>query len=300
MNKEKSTFKQIPPFLCVGFFCHDVHKSGYILGGTAAYSSLIASKLIGQPVSVLTSVGADFLFHEKFETAGILVCNKLAKKTTIFNNVYQDDHRTQYIYERSDTLTAEDVPIAWRKAPVVKICLIANEVDKTLMNSFPDTLIGATIQGWLRKWDHTGKISPKEMDYQLLDKVDIVLMSEVDILGMEHILPKLVEAVEIVVMTKGAAGAVVYYQQETFHFPAFPVKEVDPTGAGDVFAVSFLVKYLETKSITLATTYAHAAASYVIEGFGVKLPNLETIEKRWMAYQDLFPELFPPKSSAIM
>ena len=192
------------------------------------------------------------------------------------------------------------MPIAWRKAPVVKICLIANEVDKTLMNSFPDTLIGATIQGWLRKWDHTGKISPKEMDYQLLDKVDIVLMSEVDILGMEHILPKLVEAVEIVVMTKGAAGAVVYYQQETFYFPAFPVKEVDPTGAGDVFAVSFLVKYLETKSITLATTYAHAAASYVIEGFGVKLPNLETIEKRWMAYQDLFPELFPPKSSAIM
>ncbi len=292
MKIEKSNYQSIPPFLCIGFFCHDVHESSYILGGTAAYSSLIASKLIGQPVSVLTSVGEDFLFQERFDSIGINVCNKPAKKTTIFNNVYLNGDRTQYIYERAETLTAEDLPLAWQKAPVVKICLIADEVDKSLMNSFPDALIAATIQGWLRKWDEKGKISPKEMDYALLEKVDIVLMSEVDILGMEHILPKLIEAVEIVVMTKGEAGAVVFYQQASFSFPAFPVEEVDPTGAGDVFGVSFLVKYLETKSITLATTYAHAAASYVIEGVGVKLPDSEKIDERWKAYQDLFPELF--------
>lgn len=292
MNKEQATFKATPNFLCIGFFCHDVHEEDYILGGTAAYSSLIASKLMKEPISVLTSVGEDFLFQERFKIAGIHICNKPAKKTTIFNNVYDQGHRTQYIYERSETLTAADLPIAWRNAPVVKICLIADEVDKSLMNSFPNALIGATIQGWLRKWDEKGKISPKEMDWALLEPVDIVLMSQEDIAGMEYVLPKIIDAVEIVVMTKGEEGAMVYSQNKTFHFPAFPVVEVDPTGAGDVFAVSFLVKYVETKSITLATTYAHAAAAFVIEEVGVQLPNLERITERWVAYKKLFPHFF--------
>ena len=285
MSREKVNWEVTPNFLCVGFFCHDVQETTYILGGTAAYASLIARKLMGTSVAVLTSVGEDFLFYEKFERAGITICNKRAEKTTVFNNVYQDGHRTQYIYERAETLTAADLPTAWRETPIVKMCLIADEVDATLMNSFPNALIAATIQGWLRKWDDSGKIAAKEMDWTLLEKVDIVLMSEVDIAGMEYVLPKIIESVAIVVVTKGAAGAVVYHQNETLFFPVFPVEEVDPTGAGDVFAVSFLVKYATTKSITQAATFAHVAASFVVEGVGVQLPDLEAINKRWKAYQ---------------
>jgi len=52
---------QTPDFLCIGFFCHDFHEDGYILGGTASYASLVASKL-GKKTAVLTSVGKDLSF----------------------------------------------------------------------------------------------------------------------------------------------------------------------------------------------------------------------------------------------
>ena len=69
------------------------------------------------------------------------------------------------------------------------------------------------------------------------------------------------------------------------------MQEVEPTGAGDVFAASFLVQYAESRNIYLATSFAHAAASFVVEKVGVLLPSLEAVKERWKQYQVLFPEL---------
>ena len=287
MNFEKHTLT--PDLLFVGFFCHDQYNGELILGGTASYSSLVASKLTDKQISVLTSVGDDFLFMDQFEKAIIEVCNKPADETTVFSNIYKNGHRRQYIHARSETLSEADIPNAWKTTPIVKICLIADEVDQSLMNAFPNSLIAATIQGWLRQWDENGKITPKEMDLTLLNQVDIVLMGDADINGMEHLLPQIKDKVEIVVMTKGAEGALVFYQGKELFFPSFPTEEVDPTGAGDVFAVSFLLKYAETKSIPLAISYAHVVASFVVEKLGVHVPEPLKIDKRWEAYQELFP-----------
>jgi sugar/nucleoside kinase (ribokinase family) len=160
------------------------------------------------------------------------------------------------------------------------------------MDAFPNALIAATIQGWLRQWDDKGKISPKEMNWDVLKKVDIVLMSEADVLGMETVLDKIIELVDLVLVTRGDKGASVYYQKEEFIVPVYPVEEIDPTGAGDIFAVSFLAKYRATKDIILATTFAHVVASFVVEGVGVHLPTKAAIAERWAAYKDLFPQFF--------
>jgi sugar/nucleoside kinase (ribokinase family) len=50
--------------------------------------------------------------------------------------------------------------------------------------------------------------------------------------------------------------------------PALPRAEVDPTGAGDVFAAAFLVRYHETGDALEAAAFAACAASCVVEGIG--------------------------------
>lgn len=272
-----------PELLCIGFACYDQHNGKNILGGTASYSSIMASYL-GMKTALLTSVGNDFEFFDIFEKYGIEICNIQSERTTVFENIYENNTRIQYIYDRAKTLFPKDVPANWKNAPIVKFCLIADEADYSLLIQFPHALVVATIQGWLRKWDKNGKVSPKEIDWNILKNVDIVFMSEDDILGFESALPKMKELGNILVMTKGEKGVVIFHHGKEFEFPAFPTSAVDPTGAGDIFAASFLVKYYQTKNIEQAAAFANSTASLIVENFGIKIPTLEQIEKRFKNY----------------
>lgn len=273
----------LPDLLCIGFLCHDLHEGKNILGGTASYSSIMASHL-GMQTALLTSVGKDFEFFAIFDQYEINICNRLAAKTTVFENIYRKGKRTQYIYDHATTLSPEDLPKEWFEIPIVKFCLIADEVNPDFLKRFPQALVGATIQGWLRQWDEEGRVRPKAMDWELLRHVDIVFLSEDDIAGFEEVIPKIADLVQIMVMTNGKEGAIVFHQGKKQHFPAFPTKEVDPTGAGDIFAAAFLVKYYQSKRILHAIAYAHAAASFIVEDYGIHLPEVSAIEQRHQQY----------------
>ena len=273
-----------PEYLCIGHCCHDQLGDRVVLGGTASYSSLVARQL-GLHTGILTSVGDDFEFAQVFEKQGIQVWNKAAPKTTLFENIYLNGTRIQYLHERANTLFADDIPAGCLSARIVLFCPIAGEVDFSVMQQFPHALKGATIQGWLRQWDERGRISPKAMDWSQLAAADVVIMSDADIQGFESAIPAIAAAVEVLVMTQGAGGAQVFYQNRQFHFPSYPVKEVDATGAGDVFATAFLIKYAETRDIAQAAGFANCAASFVVEGVGIgNLASLEKIQERYEKY----------------
>jgi 1D-myo-inositol 3-kinase len=279
----------LPEYLTIGHTCHDVKGNGFILGGTASYSSLAAAQL-GKQTAVLTSVGDDFLFKSVFQKAGIYFLNKKADATTVFNNIYENNQRTQYVHAVAQRLTADDIPKAWLEVPIVQCSPIADEVDFAILDAFsPQTLVGATIQGWLRQWNAKGKIKPKPMAWQTLSKADVVILSDADIEGYEEALPILQSAVKIIVMTHGRFGARIFTEGGTFTLPAYPVSEVDATGAGDVFAAAFLCRYAATKNWALSTGYAHTVASFVVEGVGVEgLKDLGRVEERFEDYQKRF------------
>ena len=281
--------KTKPHYLCIGHVCHDLHKGKNILGGTASYASIAANKL-GVKSAILTSVGSDFEFKNTFKKNDIEVCYKMAEKTTVFENIYdKQGKRTQYLHARAAILNPDDVPLGWLDTPIVQFCMIADEVDFALLKHFPNALIGATIQGWLRQWDDSGKITPKAMDWAQLAAADVVIMSDADIAGFETAIPIIASYVKVLVMTQGAHGATVFHENQQFHFPSYPIKEVDATGAGDVFAAAFLIQYAKTKDIALATAFAHAAASFVVEGVGIKkLTAIDTLYARFDKYQALF------------
>lgn len=264
-------------YLCIGHSCHDKVGDRYILGGTASYSSIVAKQL-GVNVGVLTSVGDDFEFFNTFKEKDIPLVYKKADKTTVFENIYQGTQRIQYIHARAEVLQPQDVPQEWRDTPIVQFGSIAAEMDFSLFKAFPKALKGVTIQGWLRQWDSKGLISPKAMDWSQLQAVDVVIMSDADIQGFESAIPEIISYSKVLVMTEGANGAKVFSEGKVLHFPAYPILEVDSTGAGDVFTAAFLIKYAETHDLALATAFAHSAASFVVEGVGIN--NLTTIQER--------------------
>ena len=274
-------------YLCIGHCCHDRNGDKNILGGTASYAGLVAQQL-GLRTGILTSVGEDFEFADVFGQHDIRLWNKVAARTTVFENIYVGGARIQFLHERAKTLYAQDIPAECLSVPIVLFCPIAGEVDFSVMRQFPQALKGATIQGWLRQWDERGKVSPKSMDWAQLAAADVVIMSDADIQGFESAIPSIAAAATVLVMTQGAGGAQVFFQNREYHFPAFPVTEVDATGAGDVFATAFLIKYAETRDIDLAAGFAHCAASFVVEGVGIRnLASLEKIEERLEQYQAL-------------
>lgn len=275
-------------YLCIGHLCHDRYPGGNLLGGSASYIGLVASRLGRQP-AILTSTGPDFEFFPVFTQNDIPVFYKPAAETTVFENIYHNGARTQYLHARAETIYPEDVPLAWRRAPIIHCCPIAAEVDFALLRAFPGALVGATIQGWLRQWDGKGLVSPKAMNWSQLAGAGVVILSDADIAGFEAALPEIAEVVNVLVMTQGASGAAVFQGGRQHHFPSFPVKEVDATGAGDVFAAAFLIRYYETRDIGLAAAFAHCAASFVVEGVGVRnLPGPDLLQERLEKYQARF------------
>ena len=278
----------IPQLLCIGHMCHDRIDGGYRLGGTASYSSLMSAHL-GVSTVLVTSVGGDFKYWNQIAEYPVISHNVEARQTTEFENVYTDLGRTQYMHQRASTISSADIPTKWLPIPTVLLCLIADEIDSSVVPLFTDALVAASIQGWMRQRDHiSGKISPKELDLSLLHGIDMVFLSKDDIGGDLDILKSLCEAVDTVVMTDGANPVQIYRGKSLIEMPVYPIQEVDPTGAGDIFAASFVIHYSRTESILLAGAYAHSAASYVVEHQGIYLPPAADIQSRYTAYIEQF------------
>ena len=284
-----------PDFLCVGHLCHDIGDDDSLTpGGTAAYASL-AARAWSKKTAVLTSTGPDFKFPGLFQKNNIAIKNKPSPQTTIFKNIYSGTIRTQYILGCAGMLARKDLPPAWAATPIVLLGPIAGEVDDSLLQAFSSrSLVGGTLQGWLRQWDKEGKISPKEMNWKNLQYLDIAFLSQED-LPDSRALGHITKNAKIAILTMGERGSIAFYKNKIYSYPAYTTKETDPTGAGDLFATAFLIHYSLTRKITDATAFAHAAASCMVESEGPRPPLADLVIERYSEYirhnKDLLPDV---------
>ncbi len=270
--------------LCIGHCCHDLVDNSYILGGSASYSSVL-SRSWGLDTSLLTSVGEDFLFQNRFENLGIDFQNVPADQTTVFYNQNIDNTRTQFLKSRANTITANAFPSNGREFDIVQFCPIADEIDFELFAAFPQSLKVASIQGFLRQWDENGLVSLKEMEWQWLSHMDIIILSTEDIAGAPEYLNHITEYCDHVILTDNENGATVYYKNEIHHYPAILTQLIDSTGAGDTFATAYAIDYYQNEDITSACSFAHSAASCIIEIIGLShIPQLSEIQTRQNKY----------------
>jgi len=256
-------------------------------GGTALYAALTARRL-GVDTGVITSALAGF---DNALLEGARVHVVAAEQDTIFENCYGPDGRVQFLHGRARPLGPDDVPPAWRAARIVHLGPIADEVDPAIATLFPRALRAATPQGWARRWgeDHRVHTLPHERVAARLVDLDAVILSEEDVaagFSPGHETPDAVvdlyrARTPIVVLTRGARGATIYAGKGTLHIPACPAREVDPTGAGDVFAAAFLIRYAAEKDLLGAARFAAATAALAVEGAGPNaIPTASEVEER--------------------
>ena len=275
----------IPDYLVIGHVTKDLlPDGGFTLGGTATYSALAAHRL-GLQVGVLTSTEPGLPIFDDVSHNGhiVLVKRRSATYTTTFENIYAPDGRKQYVRAVASVLTSDDLPISWRATPIVHLGPIAQEVSTDLARVFATALVGVTPQGWFRQWDDQGSVS--FVDWRdaslVLDVADVVVLSMEDLAHDRDKLARYVRQARVLVLTLGSRGATVYHKGQTIRVPAFAVSEVDPTGAGDVFATAFLIRYAETEDLLEAARFANCTASFVIEGMNTTtIPTREQVEWR--------------------
>jgi sugar/nucleoside kinase (ribokinase family) len=229
-------------YLVIGHVTRDRAPEGrFTVGGTVTYAARTAQAL-GCRVGVITSAGEGLDLAEALPDVETL--RVPASATTTFDNRYSPTGRVQTIHAVAAPLTPEVVPPTWRMARVVHLGPVARECDPALADLFPNTFVGLTPQGWMRRWDSTGRVrrAPWENADALLPRADAVVLSEEDVGGDETLVARWATHTRALALTRGAAGCTVYAASVRQELPAPRVIEVDPTGAGDVFAAVFFTR----------------------------------------------------------
>jgi sugar/nucleoside kinase (ribokinase family) len=232
-------------YLLIGHVTQDVTPAGFRLGGTASYASLTA-KAFGIRVGVVTACRDDLQLNE---LQGIRVWRKSSPNNSTFENIPTPTGRVQYIRAQAETISIDDVPAAWRNAPIVHLGPIANEIDPAVSECFPNSLLGVTPQGWLRQWDEDGLVSFYNWGNigSVLKNANVAILSIEDICGDEDIIQEYAGSVPVLVVTEGVRGARIYWNNDVRFIRPPKEEEVDSVGAGDIFAASFFVRYYQTR-----------------------------------------------------
>lgn len=257
-----------PDYLLIGTVCQDMVDTGFLIGGTVAYSGLTARNL-GCQTAAITSFAEDFAFLPIL--SGIEVLRQPSPVTTTYQNIYVDGRRQQYVRAVASPIARSLVPPEWTQARIVHIGPLVQEVDPNIVDLFPNSLIGITPQGWMRHWDETGRVRPTRWHppADLLRRTKVLVLSEEDVGGDLSIIDEYARQIEILVLTSGWKGSSVYWQGQVTFLPAPEVREVDPTGAGDVFAAAYLVRLHETGDPIAAARFANCVASCSVERRGI-------------------------------
>ncbi len=265
--------------------------SDYRLGGTVSFAAITALRLGRQP-TVITRAAPDTNLSELPTDVDLRVL--ASSTTTTFANVYTEQGRIQYCYTPAPAITAAEIPIELRQPRAVLLGPLVNEIGGDIPPIFSDsTLVVAVPQGWMRRWDETGRVysKPWENAEVILPHLDVLVLSLEDINNDLKRLEPFFKHVPMIVLTEYRDGSTLYQRgvdgriNET-KIPPRAAEEVDPTGAGDIFATAFMIRLQETGDPMQAARFANITASFGVEHEGVTgIPSREQV----LAYMEAFP-----------
>ena len=275
-------------FLAIGTVTRDIatadpSATDYVLGGTVSFAAVTAARL-GRRPAVLTRAGDDI---DLSVLSGLADLHLLpCESTTTFANLYSPDGRVQYCYTPSPPIAASDIPLQLRAPHIALLGPLVNEVQSEVAAIFDsNTIVAAVPQGWLRSWDDEGRVYPTPWTdmAEILPHLNALILSIEDIDGDLRQVEEFLKYVRLVVLTEYRDGSTIYRRKsdsdlEIVPVPPRPANELDPTGAGDIFATAFLLRLDETGDPFDAARYANVTASFGVEGQGVSgIPSHEQV-----------------------
>ncbi len=200
--------------------------------GGAVFYAAQALRLLGTPAKIVARCAP----ADRVELEGVDVTWLPAAVTTAFSFSYEGDARMMTVLEVGDPWRPQDIEpvltgIDWL------------HVGGLLRSDFPAETIAALARGRRLSLDGQALVRPGrrgplrldgDVDPRILEAAQILTLSEeeADVLGDV--------AVPEIVVTLGSRGSIVRAGGAEHRIEIEPVAGVDPTGAGDAFAVGYL------------------------------------------------------------
>jgi hypothetical protein len=257
-------------YLLIGHVTKDLTPEGPRLGGTPSFAALTARALDYTP-GIVTSAHTDV---DLSPLAGLPLVRYPSRESTTFENLYSGGRRKQFLRGQAGRLSAAEVPLEWLRAPIVHLAPMAQEVDPALAGDFGGSFVGVTPQGWLREWGADGQVRNVAAAWvsaaEVLAQVNAVVTSLEDLNGDWPVAEAWARHARTLVVTRGAEGCTVFVAGEPPRdFPAPSVVEVEPTGAGDIFAAAYFINYYETGDPWASARFANHVAALSVTRLGL-------------------------------
>lgn len=285
-----------PDYLIIGQIVCDIMPDGTgVLGGTALYSGLTAARL-GARVGILTrgryGETIDGVAVPSLEPYSdqVTIITQEADSPTFFVNEYMGSRRTQTIRRWAGAIDLRGLPPHWANAEIIHLGPVAREIDTHQVLSLAPGFLGMTPQGWMREWpmERGGRVRhvPLRLPPELLARTDAIVVSDEEISQARAAVTSVGQQ-RIGVVTLGPNGCNLVYGGHKADLPGYPVKTVDLTGAGDVFAAAFFTRAADRNiSPVAAGRFANLVAALSLRGVGPDaIPPMAEIEQRYAEWE---------------
>lgn len=304
-EKDKSSYFMRPELVVVGHAMEEIirfpHRTvGPVLGGVAAYFSVIAAKL-GVRTGIVTKIGTDMprhlldpLYEAGVDTRGIKIEGSESRHSLLIYD--ESGNKTMEYPKKGKPITFQDIPEEYFTADIVYIAPEEEEIPFSVVEKLSSLKKKLAVDlggyGGAHCSEHTGKSQDKLLR-QILPYFHIAKLSREDCQYLfpnisfiaEKIAKILVDwGVRVGIVTLAEEGAVIATSNDVFMIPTFTCRPIDCTGAGDAFAAGFLFSYYKEKNVKKAGLFASATSSLVIERTGgialERMPFLSEVKER--------------------
>ncbi len=268
-------------YLVLGHLTEDLTPTGTRLGGTVAYSALTA-RALGLRVGIVTAASETTSLAP---LDGIRVVRVPSSRTTTFENIYTPQGRIQKLHQQASPIPFDAVPAVWRSTPIVHLGPVVHEIDPAMASGFSASVLGLTPQGWMRMWDDEGHVSAQKWDSASLlgPLAGAVAISREDVLSDEEVIEDLAHHTRVLAVTEGPAGSVLYWNGDRRRFRAPETREIDGTGAGDIYAAALFFRLYTTRDPWEAARFATRLASHSVGRVGLEgIPTRSEIDDSMM------------------
>jgi sugar/nucleoside kinase (ribokinase family) len=303
LETNKEQIEVVYDLVAIGNPVYDIIFTPYIstkdrvLSGCSTNACLASTKLGMKNVALVGCIGKDY--YNKFLTDlkmyGISSPKvKLSEETGGFKLVYdKTGDRTLEVLGVAGKITPKDIPDPCLNARYILIGPILQEVDLSLFSYLKETTkakIFLDPQGLVRKIGPEKQIIyhiEKETLRKIVSLVDFVKPNEhesVVITGTNDPIASTKILVEwgspVAIVTLAERGSIVLNERRAAKIPPYKTLALDPTGAGDVYAGSFIYEHNRTGDIIASCLFASAAASIMVEHTGPDFPMTEEEVRR--------------------
>ena len=253
-------------------------SSDFQLGGPSLYAGIAASKL-GLKTLLISNHTINENYFDNFPSLNVLSMSTDSDTEFLIN--YTNDQRKLVLKNQASKISLNlNHKI---KTKMLMLAPVFNDFELSIKDNFEYDLCSLCIQGFLRKDINQGMIELIDDQYYLNSQgIDIINCSseEISKLSNENLLNNFIEFISVTYGRNGSS-LIDKYNNITKYKNYDPRILVDPTGAGDVFALYMLVFYYRTNNINYAVEIANCAASFVVEDLGINsIPDLINVKKR--------------------